>query len=282
MTAFERAAVIGLGLVGGSVARDLAADGVEVFAYDSDPSTLEAAVREGVVRQALTADLSGVRWVEMIVVAVPVDAAVDVLQLVAPYAGAARLITDVGSTKARIVDEAIAAALGDRFVGSHPMAGDHRSGWAASRAGLFRGACVYLCPAVPSSTSLTSLASGFWQDLGALPVVLSAARHDQTLAWTSHLPHMLSTALALALARTGLTRDDLGPGGRDVTRLAGSSPDVWTPIARDNATAIETALAAAEEEIAHIRGALLRRDEADLRRRLVAARAWFLGSGRNS
>ena len=115
----------------------------------------------------------------------------------------------------------------------------------------------------------------------ALPVVLSAARHDQTLAWTSHLPHMLSTALALALARTGLTRDDLGPGGRDVTRLAGSSPDVWTPIARDNATAIETALAAAEQEIAHIRAALMRRDEADLRKRFADAREWFLGRSVN-
>lgn len=282
MSVFERAAVIGLGLVGGSVARDLAAHGVAVLAYDSDPSPLAAAVREGVVQQALTADLSGVRGVELIVIAVPVDAAAEVLHLVAPYAGAARLITDVGSTKASIVDAAISTALGDRFVGSHPMAGDHRSGWAASRAGLFRGASVYLCPALPSSTNLTSLASAFWQDLGALPMVLSAARHDQTLAWTSHLPHMLSAALALALARTGLTRDDLGPGGRDVTRLAGSSPDVWTPIARDNATAIETALAAAEQEISHIRGALMRRDEADLRQRLVAARAWFLASEGNS
>jgi prephenate dehydrogenase len=259
MSAFERAAVIGLGLVGGSVARDLAARGVEVLAYDSDPSPVAAAVRDGVVRQALTADLSGVRGIELIVVAVPVDAAVEVLHLVAPYAGAARLITDVGSTKARIVDAAISAGVD-----------------------LFRGASVYLCPAIPSSTSLTSLASGFWQELGAVPVVLSAARHDQTLAWTSHLPHMLSTALALALARTGVTRDDLGPGGRDVTRLAGSSPDVWTPIARENAAAIETALAAAEQEIGQIRAALMRRDEADLRQRLVAARAWFLASERNS
>lgn len=282
MTAFERAAIIGLGLVGGSVARDLAAQGVEVVAYDSDPSQLEAAVREGVVQHALAADLSGVGGVELILVAVPVDTAADVLRLVAPYAAAARLITDVGSTKARIVDAAISTGLGDRFIGSHPMAGDHRSGWRASRAGLFRNARVYLCPANPSSTRLTSLAESFWQDLGALPVVLSAARHDQTLAWTSQLPHLLSTALALALARSGLTRDDLGPGGRDVTRLAGSSPDVWTPIVRDNATAIETALAAVEKEIAHIRGALIRRDEADLRKHFSAARAWFLASERNS
>lgn len=278
MSVFERAAVIGLGLIGGSVARDLSARGVRVLAYDADAEHLAGALRDGAVHEALTADLAGVRDAELVVVAVPVDAALDVLARIAPHTAGTRLITDVGSTKERIVNAAQRLGLADRFIGSHPMAGDHRSGWAASRAGLFNGARVYLCPAREDHARLSDLASLFWTDLGARPVLMSSAAHDQTLAWTSHLPHMVSTALALALAQTGVNRDDLGSGGRDVTRLAGSSPDVWTAIARDNATAIDAALAAAEQAIADMRGALRKPDDADLRERFAAARTWFVTS----
>ena len=104
---------------------------------------------------------------------------------------------------------------------------------------------------------------------------MSAEQHDLKLAWTSHLPHMVSTALALALARAGVDRADLGPGGRDVTRLAGSSPEMWTAIALENAPAIDSALAAAEVEIAAFRRALAQTDAAALHERFSAARIWF-------
>ena len=124
------------------------------------------------------------------------------------------------------------------------MAGDHRSGWHASRAGLFTDAPVYLCPPRDATADSMQLARMFWIELGARPEPMSAEQHDLKLAWTSHLPHMVSTALALALARTGVDRIYLGPGGRDVTRLAGSSPEMWTAIALENASAIEGALRA--------------------------------------
>ncbi|MDB4874825.1 MAG: prephenate dehydrogenase [Gemmatimonadetes bacterium] len=260
--------------MGGSLARDLAARGVAVRAYDSDASHLAAALRDGVVTEALDASLAGVRGADAIVVAVPVDAAVEVLHRIAPYAGTARLITDVGSTKTRILEAAHSAGLGARFVGSHPMAGDHRSGWEASRTGLFAGACVYLCPS-PETRGDVDLATTFWTELGARIEVLPADEHDRKLAWSSHLPHMVSVGLALALARTGVERDDLGPGGRDVTRLAGSSPEVWTAIARDNAVEIDAALAAAQTELEEIRDALRRADDDELRARFARARTWF-------
>jgi prephenate dehydrogenase len=139
---------------------------------------------------------------------------------------------------------------------------------------LFSHARVYICP--PSDAgAVVELAANFWRRLGASPTVLSAEDHDRQLAWTSHLPHMVSTALALTLARAGVERGDLGPGGRDVTRLAGGSPDVWTAIARDNAAALDAALAATEREIANVRRALSRADATDLRERFATARAWF-------
>lgn len=280
MSVCESAAIIGLGLVGGSLARDLAAQGVRVSAFDACPEHVERANRDGAIQRVLDATLAGVGEAEIVVIAVPVDAAIDVLRRLAPLVASAKLITDVGSTKSRIGATATEVGLGERFVGSHPMAGGHRSGWDASRAGLFVGAPVYLCPTATSTDEARTLAGALWSAVGARPSCMDADRHDRQLAWTSHLPHIVSTAVALALAGAGVGRDDLGPGGRDITRLAGSSPDVWTAIAGENAAALDGALAAAEVEIATFRRALARSDTQTLRERFTAAHSWFDDSAR--
>ena len=270
---FERAAVVGLGLIGGSIARELACRGAHVSGYDSDARELRAALEAGVVNRALDVSLAGVSEAELAIIAVPVDAALGVLQQLAPHLSGARLVTDVGSTKARIVEAATQLGL-RRFVGSHPVTGDHRSGWDSSRVGLFLDARVFLCPAQADSESL-DLAKDFWRELGGHPAVIDADRHDARLAWTSHLPQVVSTALALALARSGIARADLGPGGRDVTRLAGSSPDMWAAIAQENGRAIDEALATIEQQIADIRAALTRGGPDAIRGSFVEAREWF-------
>ncbi len=271
----ERASIIGLGLIGGSVARDLAVLGVRVSAYDADPAQIDAARRAGVVELGLDASLAGVCDSDVIVVAVPVDRALDVLEQVAPCAARTALITDVGSTKARIVARASELGLGDRFVGSHPMAGDHRSGWEAGRRGLFEAARVYLCAPAEASESTVDAAAQFWRALGAVPTSMRADEHDRHLAWTSHLPHIISSMLALTLADGRVRRDDLGPGGRDVTRLAGSSPEMWTAIVRENRGEIAAALDTAAGELETFREVIRRSDPAELRERFAAARAWF-------
>jgi prephenate dehydrogenase len=275
MSVCESAAIIGLGLVGGSIARDLAARGVRVSGFDAHDGHLGKALSEGIVHTALDASLSGLMDADLVVIAVPVDEAVDLLERIGGFEIRARLITDVGSTKARIVATASSAGLGNRFVGAHPMAGGHRSGWDASSSGLFDGARVYLCPAAEATDEALDLARALWESLGARPTCLDAAEHDRMLAWTSHLPHVASTAVALALSRVGFGRQDLGPGGRDITRLAGSSPAMWTAIARENAKEIDAALAAAEDEIASFRRALAALDTHALRERFATAREWF-------
>ena len=282
MTSFDSVAIIGLGLIGGSVARDLAALGVRVTAYDPDASRIASAMRANVVSSALHESLHGVGDVDVVVLATPVDEAIDILRRIAPHTARAKLITDVGSTKTRIVETAHAEGVGDRFVGAHPMAGDHRSGWEASRAGLFVDAPVYLCANPEVSADALRLAHGFWRLLGSCPEEMAADEHDLKLAWTSHLPHMVSASLALALARAGVDRGHLGPGGRDVTRLAGSSPEMWTAIALDNGPALEAAMEETEREIASLRAAIKRADREEVSERLSAARTWALqeaGSG---
>lgn len=270
-----RAAVIGLGLIGGSIARELASRGIWVRGFDENRDSLDAAVAAGVVNEALESSLQGTRDADIIIIAVPVDAAIGVLERVGPHAKAGALITDVGSTKSRIVAAAERLGLGERFVGSHPLAGDHRSGWEASRLGLFRDSRVYLCPTSTSTSVAIDRSKMLWRELGARDVVLSPSEHDRRVAWTSHLPHVVANAVALTLAHAGVPRDDLGPGGRDVTRLSGSSPEMWAAILHENASPVDDALAAVEREIAALRDAVARDDADALRRRFGDARAWF-------
>jgi prephenate dehydrogenase len=278
MRAGDRVAIIGLGLIGGSLARDLAARGMHVVAFDADADRVRAAMDGGAAHEALDASLSGVERCDTVVLAIPVTDAPRVLGALAPHVRGACLITDVGSTKAGIERAAMELGLGARFVGSHPMAGSHESGWSASRSELFRGACVYVCPTPQSEAGAIRRAMELWAMLGANPMSMPAREHDIRVAWTSHAPHVVSAALGAALAHGGFPREHLGPGGRDVTRLAGSSPDLWTAIACDNAAAIDHALARVEQEIAAFRRALSGGDVTALRQRFAAASEWFHAS----
>jgi prephenate dehydrogenase len=159
-------------------------------------------------------------------------------------------------------------------VGGHPFAGDTRAGWAASRTGLFTGKTVYLCPTPHSSPAAITLARELWTRIGGVPVELEAEEHDRRVAWTSHLPQVVSTALAQALAATGIGPGELGTGGQSATRLAGSSADVWLDILRDNRAHVVEGLAALEERIGSIRAAIDADDAEAIRTAFLAANRW--------
>jgi prephenate dehydrogenase len=272
-----RIAVIGLGLMGGSVARALHARGVRLLGYDHDGTQLDAAVREGIVHEPLDGELTGLATAEVVVLALPVDATITLLPCVASRLGDARLVMDLGSTKRSIVVAADAAGIGARYVGAHPLTGSHRSGWGASRASLFEDARIFLCPTPSTTVGTLELAESFWRELRAGVEVLDAAEHDEQMAWRSHLPHLVSSTLALTLRDAGVRRSALGPGGRDMTRLAGGSPTMWHPIVRDNAAAIAEALAAYEERLHAFRMALVDGDAAAARQLIESAATWFDG-----
>ena len=259
MTTVRSVGIIGIGLIGGSLARDLAARAIRVLAHDSDPATLRAALDAGVIHAPLdpahvdTADLDAV------VIATPVTAALELFASSADSLARVPLITDVCSTKRTIGETAHRLGL-DRFIGAHPLAGDYRSGWPAARANLFRSATVYLCPTAATPAEPLAVLRALWESVGAVPEIIDAGDHDRLLAWTSHLPQAAATALARAIAGAGIDLDRLGPGGRDMTRLAHSSADVWTPIALDNAVPLSRALAQLESELGILRDALDRGD----------------------
>jgi prephenate dehydrogenase len=253
----ETVAVVGLGLMGGSLARELAARGYGVLGFDHDAATVRAAREAGVAAHALPAPAAaGLGSARLLVLAVPVAAAPALLASLLPHLHPDCIVTDLGSTKRGIGEAAAELGVADRFVGGHPLTGDHRAGWEASRRGLFEGARVFLCPTPATRPAALARVRSLWTELGAEPRETSAAEHDRTLAWSSHLPQVASSALALALDGAGFGPRELGPGGRDATRLAASSPEMWSAICRENADLIEPAVRALEAKLSDLRAAL--------------------------
>lgn len=239
---FQSVAVVGLGLMGGSLAHDLARRSVRVFGYDRSDEVVQQAIDAGTVHHRIDA-LDQIGPVDLVVVATPVDTVVELLQQIERGMDEPALVTDLGSTKAHICSAAADMGMASRFIGSHPLAGDHRSGWESARPGLYQGATVFLSSStLKAGDSAVEAISSFWKSLGARPVLIGPEEHDRRMAWISHLPQVVATALASVLSAEEYSPADLGPGGRDMTRLAGSSPEMWAAIATANSENVRVAV----------------------------------------
>ena len=276
--------VIGLGVMGGSVAKAVArrAPAVPVFGVEPDGGSARAAARDGVRLVANSGECRPHGGV--VVFAAPLDATVALVRETAAVWCRAALVTDVASLKVPVLAAVGGGGRGGVFVGAHPMCGSERSGYAAACADLFEGADVWLCPAAGAvdgtgdrgfeGGSAVKRASAFWSLLGARPRTVAADRHDRMMAWASHLPQLLANALASALDEAGVSRDVLGPGGTHMTRLAGSNPEVWSPLLKEGAAEDSRALRAVEAHIASIRRALEAGDAAAIERIMKRGRRW--------
>ena len=272
-------AVLGLGLIGGSLARALAVRGETVLGYDRSPDVSRRAIEAGIVTYDIADDLSGLEGADTVVLAVPVDHAPALLKRAVPRLNHAKLITDAGSTKRSICAAAQQLVLGSRFVGSHPYAGDHRSGWDAGRADLFVNATVFVCTLPETTAETLERAHDLWSGIGAVVEEIGIEEHDRRLAWTSHLTQFAATLAAAVLDKQEIGRNALGSGGRDVTRLAGSSTELWSAIALDNADNLGDALSSLQTELSLLQSALTQQDEPTIRELLQRASRWFNQSG---
>ncbi len=274
MTATGPVAILGLGLIGGSLAHDLSALGATVWGFDADKAATRHARRAGVIDRVIDANLRALSDAETVVLAVPVDIAPVLLEQACARVQHAALITDVGSTKRRIMQSAAALGLSATFVGSHPIAGDHRAGWPASRRGLFADARVDLCRTADTGSAAWKRARALWRSVGATPTERDAAMHDAEMAFSSHLPQILSLAFAGTLSSRAIARSRLGGGGRDMTRMAASSPAMWGPIFMENAVPLLDALETCLAQLGALRGAVARRDRRALQEAFAAVQAW--------
>jgi prephenate dehydrogenase len=241
----NRLALIGVGLIGGSLARALRDAGHvrEVIGYGRGLANLQRAVELGVADRVETSLSAAVRDADMVVLATPVGSMAEILGAIAPYLAKGAVVTDVGSVKGTIA-AAARTALGAKlsgFVPGHPIAGTERTGVEASFSSLFVGRRVVLTPLPESSIEAVARVRAMWQAAGAEVVSMSVEHHDTVLAATSHLPHLLAYALVDMLAQLDDSREifAFAAGGfRDFTRIASSDPVMWRDISLANRTAI--------------------------------------------
>jgi prephenate dehydrogenase len=246
---FDVLTVVGFGLLGGSIAKAARAAGLvrRVVAVGRNAERLAPARADGTADH-VTIDLAeGVSEADLVVLATPVETLLAQLPEVWRKAPARAVITDVGSTKAAIVRaaESLAAERPLAFVGSHPMAGSEKSGYAVSRVDLYRGATVIVTPTAKTEAGAAGKVTAFWQALGARVKTLPPEEHDEVVALISHLPHLVAFALVDAVGRVNARAVDFAAGGfRDTTRVAAADPQMWREIFLTNRPAMERVVAA--------------------------------------
>jgi prephenate dehydrogenase len=276
-------AVIGLGAIGGSLAWQSRLAGVgRVIGYSPEPAEGVQALKASAITELADSPAGAARGAELVVLAVPPRPTLDLIARLASALEASALLTDVCSVKAPVVKQAVAAGLGDRFAGGHPLAGTHETGFGSARPDRLRGCVVYICESgtAKGHRAAESIAS-FWEHtLDASAVRIDAEAHDRQLAWTSHLPQAVGYALAKTLADRGLGGVSFGGGAKDTTRLAASNSDMWVDILLYNQHAVSEALERMELGVSELRRVLSSGDAPALRRYLETARAFRQGIDR--
>jgi prephenate dehydrogenase len=282
-------AILGVGLIGGSVALALKQAGQvdRIIGAGRNMDTLAEAIKLGVIDEATTME-EAVRTADVVMLATPVGQFPRIMQAITPHLKPEAVITDAGSTKTDVV-AAARAHMGKhlpRFVPAHPIAGAEKSGVGAARADLFMGKHVVLTPLPETSPDAIEVAQLLWQSCGAKVSQMTPLMHDQVFAAVSHLPHLLAFALVAELANRSNAEQLFGyaaGGFRDFTRIAASSPEMWRDISLANKEPLLKELKAYQDHIAYLAAILEQGDgvalEALFQRASIARNNWNKSSG---
>ena len=255
-------AFIGLGIIGGSIAKALRKyePDCRIMAYMRTRSRLELARSEGVVDTVLGSVGKELGAADIIFLCAPVEYNRDYLALIKPFLAEGTILTDVGSTKAEILKCAGELGLGPHFIGGHPMAGSEKTGYENSDPLILENAYYMLCPSEEAPEALVSRMTGLVSAIRAIPFRIEAELHDRTVATISHLPHLIAAALVNLVEDTdspdGVMRRAAAGGFKDITRIASGSPVMWEQICRTNREAIISVLDRYMDSLKDIRAAL--------------------------
>ena len=250
---FDKVAIIGVGLLGGSVGLTLKARGMcgKVIGLGRSPASVEAGLEMGAIDEAADELVEAAAGADLVVVCTPVSSVAGVIEEVESFLEEDCVITDVGSTKQDIVRavEQLRRA-GSMFVGSHPMAGSEKKGVRNASAGLFDGATVFLTPTPSTDERAAGVIREMWERFGGKIVELEPEIHDRVMARTSHLPHIVAALLVAGLRvleeeRIGL----VGKGFLDTTRIASSDPEMWADICMSNLEEVREAVVTLRDDL---------------------------------
>lgn len=272
----QTVAIVGLGLMGGSMALALRPRAKHIIGIDPAQDTLDYALKNGII-DAGTSDLQqGVREANTVILAAPVQIILDVVRnRIGSYLRSNTLLIDLGSTKAEICREMGNLPISILAMGGHPMCGKERSGIQEADASLFRGCPFVLCAPRRATPAARQRALELVQVVEASPIEMEAERHDHLVAGISHLPYLLSSALVRTIAGEAESDptiwDVAASGFRDTSRLAGSDIRMMTDIISTNTTAIARLLALFRVQLATLEAALIADDKTQLATMLLAA-----------
>jgi len=272
---FERLAVLGLGLLGGSVAKAARERGLarEVVGAARRAAPLARALEAGII-DSVASPAEAVVGADFVILGTPVGTMPRVVAEVAPGLEAGCIVTDVGSVKSSVVDT-IPGMLpeGVEFVGSHPMAGSHLRGPDHARSDLFEGASCVITPRDGQDEAAVARVETFWRALGARVTRRAPGVHDEEVAWVSHLPHLVAFAFAQALEEAPTTAGELaGAGFRDFTRIAQSDAELWGEILSLNGKALAGPLSHFSKALSDLSEALEKDDGESVEKLLNRAR----------
>jgi prephenate dehydrogenase len=253
--------IVGVGLIGGSFGLALRKAGFRGRLIGvSSPGAIRDALERGAIDEALPL-ADGVAQADLVYLAQPIRRILETLATLDPWLRPGSLVTDAGSTKARIVEQGRQSIRRGQFLGGHPMAGKEKRGAAEADADLFAGRTYVLTPSAPAELETPAAREflGWLRAIGAVTITLKPPEHDRVVARTSHLPQLLSTALAMTLVGQLESADHLlvaGPGLAGTLRLAASSYEIWGDILATNTAQIDAALAAFIAQIEELRASL--------------------------
>ncbi|MBN1869345.1 MAG: prephenate dehydrogenase [Candidatus Omnitrophica bacterium] len=262
---FKRVTIIGVGLMGGSLGMAIKKHGLahEVIGLSHRQAALDEAVKIGAIDTPCLDVRKAVSNADLVILATPVESIIKLFSTINPYLKRGCLITDVGSAKARIVENGEKLlSVPSSFVGSHPMAGSEKKGVANAADNLFEGSVCIMTPTEKTNQVARQKIKLFWTKLGMGVKLLSPEEHDEILAYVSHLPHLLAYGLISGIPENFL--EYASTGLKDTSRVAASSPKMWSDICIANSKNVLKALDQCVEYLAHFRKAIVSQDQKSL------------------
>ena len=276
---FNRIAIAGVGLIGGSVGLAIKKSGFhgKIIGLGRRLSSLKKAIDVGAIDSATMDYAEALENADLLLIGAPVDTIAYIAKEAVKFAKKRCIITDVGSAKAQLVAEIEEFIPSDvYFVGAHPMAGSHNSGVEAANGDLFRGSICIITPTESTNSDALKLISDLWRIMGARVEIMSPKDHDFLISAASHLPHVVASALTQVVGNIrnerGKAIDFAGRGFKDTTRIAAADPKIWKGILMQNADMISPLLEKMEMELTEVRKALNDRDEQKIIEKLEQAK----------
>lgn len=266
---FERVVIIGPGLLGASLGLALKARGLaaRIVGVGRRMVSLETALAMSAIDEASLDAAAAVQGADLVVLCTPVARTIAILDVIRPHCAPGAVVTDVASTKAALCAHAGATWTAPRrFIGSHPMAGSERFGPEHAQADFYAGSVCLVEAGEDLDPQARATVLALWRAVGAQVIDINPEEHDRVLAHTSHLPHVIASALARVALRHGAAPALVGKGFRDTTRIAESRPEIWTEICLTNRGAILDALAEYQCDLDQFRASLAEDDASALER----------------